>query len=103
VLLHPRTGGSAPLLWRDWPRREQRRACIQLLHHQQLNVAGPVVPQARPPEQPVILSRAQRAHYRLSWEQRLACNGCGPAAVPATLTLYGIPDHFADFLGLKVG
>jgi hypothetical protein len=103
VLLHPRQAGSAPLLWRDWPRREHRRACIQLLRHQQLNVVGPATPQARPPEPPAVLSRAQRAHCRLSWEQRLARNACEPAAAPATLTLYGIPDHFAAFLGLKAG
>jgi hypothetical protein len=101
VLLPPCKGGSAPLLWRDWPRRQHRRACIQLLHRQRVNVAIPTAPQARPPEPPAVLSRAQRAHCRLSWEERLARNACVPTAAPSTLTLYGVPDHFVAFLGLK--
>ncbi|WP_242527267.1 hypothetical protein [Ktedonosporobacter rubrisoli] len=43
VLLHPRLGGSAPLLWCDWPRRQQRRACIQVLRHQHLSVTESAV------------------------------------------------------------
>jgi hypothetical protein len=100
VLLHPRKGGSAPLLWRDWPRREHRRACIQLLRRQQLNVVVPSV-MPRPSESPAVLSRAQRAHSRLSWKQRLARNASMPFTAPITFTLYGLPDHFAAFLGLK--
>src|SRR6266480_133853 len=36
VLLHPLVVGSAPLLWRDWSRRDHRRACIHLLRHQRV-------------------------------------------------------------------
>jgi hypothetical protein len=38
VLLHPLVVGSAPLLWRDWSRRQHRRACIQLLRQQRMEV-----------------------------------------------------------------
>jgi hypothetical protein len=100
LLLHPRLGGSAPLLWCDWPRREQRRACIQVLHRQQVNVVACPPPSVQPLPRPAVLSRAQRAHYRLSWEERLARNAQVPAPVLTTLTLYGIPDSFAAFLGL---
>ncbi|HEY4386216.1 MAG TPA: hypothetical protein VGN34_17300 [Ktedonobacteraceae bacterium] len=31
VLLHPLQVGPAPLLWRDWSRREHRRACIEIV------------------------------------------------------------------------
>ncbi len=31
VLLHPLQIGSAPLLWKDWSRRQHRRACMQRL------------------------------------------------------------------------
>ncbi len=96
VLLHPRVGGSAPLLWRDWPRREHRRACIQLLRRQQVNVVVPTAAPGWPPEPPAVLSRAERAHYRLSWG--LARNACEPPTAPTRLTLYGIPDHFAALL-----
>src|SRR5947208_8055805 len=44
VLLHPLVVGSAPLLWRDWSRRSYRRACIQLLRHQCVEVqVGPPI------------------------------------------------------------
>src|SRR5262249_14976105 len=60
VLLHPLHVGPAPLLWRDWSRREHRRACIQLVRHQRLDVSlSP--PTALPPTADAILSRAQRA------------------------------------------
>ena len=39
VLLHPIAVGPAPLLWRDWSRREHRRACIRLVRHQRLEVS----------------------------------------------------------------
>ncbi len=101
VLLHPRKGGSAPLRWRDWPRREHRRACIQLLRRQQVNVVVPAASPPRPPEPPAVFSRAQRAHCRLSWEQRLARNARTPSGAKPTITLFGVPDGFAALLGLR--
>jgi len=100
VLLHPRTGGSAPLFWRDWPRREQRRACIQVVRHQQVQVMGSPTSQAQPSAPPAVLSRAQRAHYRLSWHERLARNARAETAGQLTLKLFGIPEGFATWLGL---
>ncbi len=100
VLLHPLALGDSPLLWRDWSRREHRRASIQLLRSQRIDVQiGPaaLAPEA---EQPVILSRAQRAHYGLGWEARLARNACAPTARAPTIKLYGVPDDFAAFLSL---
>jgi hypothetical protein len=74
VLLHPLSVGGEPLLWKDWSRRVQRRACIQLLRQQCLKVEIEPPPSASPVVQPVPLSRAERAHARLSWAQRLARN-----------------------------
>ena len=48
----------------------------------------------------VILSRAQRAHSRLSWEERLARNARPPTAGQVTIKLFGIPEAFAASLGL---
>ncbi|HEU5382793.1 MAG TPA: hypothetical protein VFV38_45885, partial [Ktedonobacteraceae bacterium] len=39
VLLHPLRVGPAPLFWCDWGRREHRRACLQLVRHQRLEVS----------------------------------------------------------------
>ncbi len=99
VLLHPLRVGSAPLLWRDWSRREHRRACMQLVRQQRIEVSlSP--PAASPLTTDVILSRAQRAHSRLSWVERLACNACPPTAGRVTIKLFGIPESFAASLGL---
>jgi len=98
VLLHPVVVGSAPVLWRDWSRRKQRCACIQLLRHQQVMVQV----EAKPTTLAIRftpLSRAERAHVRLSWEKRLARNAHPPGKGQVTIKLCGVPDQFAGFLG----
>lgn len=100
LLLHPRQGGSAPLLWRDWPRRKHRRVCMQLLRSQRVEIHLPPAQQRLAHPLPVVLSRAQRAHYRLSSNERLARNSRPAHQPPPTFTLFGVPDHFATFLGL---
>ncbi len=102
VLLHPLVVGSAPLLWQDWSRRQYRRACIQLLRQQRVEVT---LPEINPPPQekrPVNLSRAEHAHYRLSWAERLARNARRSAASAISITLFGIPDAFTASLGLHI-
>jgi hypothetical protein len=99
VLLHPLPVGSAPLRWRDWSRRHQRHACLRL-HRQHLEVQRePALKSASASSSPTI-SRAERAHFRLSWEERLARNARTEPAERITLTLFGIPDRLATFLGL---
>ena len=99
ILLHPLSVGSAPLLWRDWHRRHQRHACL-CLRRQLLSIQmGPVLLRAAAAS-PAMISRAQRAHYRLSWDERLARNARTEAAERITLTLFGIADRLATFLGL---
>jgi hypothetical protein len=100
LLLPPLSVGSAPLLWRDWSRRAHRRACMQLLRRQRADVTlEPTLP-PDPDPSPPILSRAQRAHYRLSEAERLARNARAPTANRPTITLFGVPEPFAAFLGL---
>ncbi|HEU5375195.1 MAG TPA: hypothetical protein VFV38_07140 [Ktedonobacteraceae bacterium] len=100
VLLHPLVVGQAPLLWQDWSRREHRRACIHLLCHQRVEIqAEPKLP-APPVTTPVPLSRAARAHSRLSWAERLARNTRAEAAGQVTIKLFGISECFAPLLGL---
>jgi hypothetical protein len=103
VLLHPVTVGSAPLLWHDWGRRMYRRACIYLLRHQHVEI------QTEPENgqdsatlavTPAPLSRAERAHTRLSWAQRLARNTRPETAGRVTIQLFGVPERFATSLGL---
>jgi hypothetical protein len=98
VLLHPLTVGPAPLLGRDGSRRQHRRACRQLLRDQRVEVQLSLASQVAPAVGPPILSRAQRAHSRLSWGERQTRNACAPTL--GRLTLFGVPDAFAAFLGL---
>jgi len=99
VLLHPLAVGAAPLLWRDWSRRQPRRACLQL-HSQRLEVQMEQSLSVSSDASPPPLSRAQRAHYRLSFQERLARNARAPTAGQVTIKLFGIPETFAAFLGL---
>jgi hypothetical protein len=101
VLLHPLAIGNAPLLWQDWSRRFYRRACMQLLRHQRVEVqmeAGnaPIASGTLAP-----LSRAERAHARLSWAERLARNAWSRKESSMVIKLFGISPAFAAFLGLS--
>jgi hypothetical protein len=103
VLLHPLVVGSKPLLWRDWSRRQHRRACIQLLRHQCVTVEIEPRTTTLPTVTPAPLSRAQRAHYRLSWAERLARNARPETSGSVTIKLCGVPQTFASRLGLTLG
>lgn len=85
---------------RDWSRREHRRACLQLVRHQRIEVSLPPPTAASPGTADVILSRAQRAHSRLCWQERLARNARVSPAGQVTIKLFGVPEHFATSLGL---
>ena len=98
VLLHPLVVGSAPLLWRDWNRRLHRRACMQLLRDQCLQVQMEPALSAASALSPSPLSRAQRAHYRLAWTERLARNARAPTAGQVMIKLFGVPTTFATSL-----
>lgn len=100
VLLHPLPVGSAPLLWRDWSRRVHRRACIQLVRHQRIEVSLLPPAAASPDKGEVILSRPQRAHARLSWQKRLARNARVSTGGQVTIKLFGVPESFATWLSL---
>jgi hypothetical protein len=100
VVLHPLVVGSAPLLWRDWSRRQHRRACMQLLRHQRVEVRVEPSLSPGPALAPVPLSRAQRAHYRLDFQERLVRNARVPIASQVTIRLCGGTFGFAISLGL---
>ncbi|MBO0780525.1 MAG: hypothetical protein J2P37_17010 [Ktedonobacteraceae bacterium] len=91
-----------PVLWEDWRRRSHRRKLVKLLHHQRVDIqhAEPSSPSQPSPAQ--LLSHAERAHYRLSWAERLARNARPKAAPGVSIKLFGIPDAFAASLGLCV-
>ena len=99
VLLHPLVVGSLPILWKDWSRRQHRRACMQLLRHQRVEVRVEQGLSVAPTRPPAPLSRAQRAHYRLDFQERLARNARAPTASRVMISLFGVPEGFATSLG----
>jgi hypothetical protein len=100
VLLHPLLVGSAPLLWKDWSRRLHRRVCKQLLRSQRVEVQLEQGLSVSPTLAPVPLSRAQRAHYRLDFLERITRNARVLTASQVTIRLFGVPEGFATSLGL---
>jgi len=84
---------------RDWHRRHQRHACLRL-HRQHLDIQREPALSRPAASSPPTISRAERAHSRLSWEERLARNARTGQAERLTLTLFGIPERVATFLGL---
>ena len=101
VLLHPLVVAPEPILWKDWSRRHHRRACMYLLHRQRVDIqmaSGCLLPSTSTPPIP---SRTRRAHFRLSWAERLKRNVRPATEGQVKITLFGVPDHFADFLGLR--
>ena len=73
---------------------------MQLFRSQRVEMQVEEASGADPPASPAILSRAQRAHYRLSWKERLARNARPPGASRVRIKLFGIPEVFAASLGL---
>jgi hypothetical protein len=102
VLLHPLVVDPALLQWRDWSRRQHRRACMEFLRHQRVEIQAEAGDSAIPVSTPTPLSRAERAQYRLSWTERLACNTHSRVAGKVSIRLFGVPASLATSLGLAI-
>jgi len=95
----------APVLWRDWPRCRIRRAWLDRIRRETVDVtehlaASPLSSLERPSE--TVLTRAERAHWRLSWQQRLARNARPADASRFVVTLHGLPATFARSFGFDL-
>ncbi len=49
-----------------------------------------------------LITRTQRAHYRLTWDERFAANARPSTAQPLTVTIHGLPDTFANIYGFAL-
>ncbi|GHO57546.1 hypothetical protein KSB_60210 [Ktedonobacter robiniae] len=72
---------------------------MHLVHHQRIEVSLPPPVTALPNTAEVILSRARRAHSRLSWAERFARNARPETSGQVTFKLFGFPADFAASLG----
>src|SRR5450631_1024262 len=97
----------APVLWGDWERCQIRLRWIRLLRTQTVNLtSGSVTFKKKEAQEEtldaVVQTRAQRAQYRLSWQQRMARNARSSSSSPLEVTLHGLPAAFAESIGLDV-
>jgi hypothetical protein len=93
--------GTAALLWRDWSRCAGRQQWIRLLRSQHVDLQMTEVAPISLPRDAGPLSRAQRAHWRLSWEQRRARNAQQASSGSVVqVVVFGVPAALAAFLNL---
>lgn len=67
-----------PVRWGDWPRCQIRRAFVQILRTQTVLISfrsTETLVHAKP-HAPSLSTRAERTHWRLSWEERLSRPQC---------------------------
>jgi hypothetical protein len=76
---------------------------MQLVRDQHIEVKPAQESPSQSNPTPTIFSRAQRAHFRFSWAERLRRNARAPAQGSVSIKLFGVPDLFAGFLGLRAG
>ncbi len=97
----PEPAPRSPVLWGDWPRSQLRRRWMKVMRTETvfLSMGAP------PPEAHTsltdehIITRAQRAHWRLSWQERFARNARPSSAPVLQLTIHGLPATFANVFG----
>jgi hypothetical protein len=93
------------LVWGDLGGRKLRRTWFTRLRRQQVTVQAQVPSPTQPcpassPTSPVLLSRAQRAHARLSWQERLVRNARTSSSAHYHITLFGVAPQVAAYLNL---
>jgi hypothetical protein len=95
---------AQPVRWGDWSRCQIRRTFVQLLRTQTVLIsvrATETLVHAQSPF-PSLETRTQRAHWRLSWEERLARNARPSTAPSVEITLHGLPDPFIQSFGFSL-
>jgi hypothetical protein len=88
----------APVLWKDWPRCRIRREWLKVIRRETVVFTFTAMPAPSPVVSITeeVLTRSVRAHWRLSWEQRLARNVRPSDAPKLSVTLHGLPATFAQ-------
>src|SRR6266699_3867007 len=87
---------AQPVRWGDWPRCQIRRTFVHLLRTQAVLISVQTTETLvhAKPHSPPLETRAERAHWRLSWAERLARNARPPTAPSVEIVLHGLPAPF---------
>jgi len=93
----------ASVLWGDWPRCLFRRRWLRLLRTQAVELTfGSVQSEGDlSAHHDDVQTRAQRAHWRLSWQQRMAAHARPSSAPVLTITIYGRAFCFCPLCGCE--
>ena len=101
----PAASPRASVLWKDWPRCNIRRRWLKVLRSETVSLTEsfptPTLPSTTLSSK-AILTRAERAHWRLSWARRLARNARPSHAPSLFITLHGLPATFARAFGFNL-
>jgi hypothetical protein len=101
----PAVPPRAPILWKDWPRCAIRRKWLKVVRSEMVSLTEtfPIPTRSSTTmSSAAVLTRAERAHWRLSWEQRLARNARPSDAPRLVVTLHGLPATFAPLFGFDL-
>jgi hypothetical protein len=90
-----------PVLWGDWERCQIRRRWLRGIRMQTVILTPGSVQQEEEEDGKYqeVQTRAQRAHWRLGWDERLVRNARASTAPPLELTIHGLPATFARSFG----
>jgi hypothetical protein len=91
----------SPVLWGDWPRSQLRRRWMKVTRSEMvlLTMGAPPTEDHTGATDKQVITRAQRAHWRLSWQERFARNAHPSTAPALEVTLHGLPATFAKVFG----
>jgi hypothetical protein len=101
----PAASPRAPVLWKDWPRCDIRRRWLKVVRSETVSLTESFTTFTRSStmvSSEAVLTRAERAHWRLSWEQRLARNARPSDAPRLFVTIHGLPATFASSFGFDL-
>jgi hypothetical protein len=91
-----------PVLWGDWERCQIRRRWIRLLRAQTVDLTFGSAKFEEVVQHDEVQTRAQRAHWRLSWDQRMARNARPVTAPLLEITIHGLSAVFAQSFGFRL-
>jgi hypothetical protein len=93
--------GEEGVVWEDWPALGLRTSWTGALEQLQVNVVCVELPRSAPAVPLTLLTRAQRAHRRLSYAERLARNRHSPRRGRWRIVLHGLPGALVDLLSIS--